>query len=660
MNFSGSNINGYKFIEVVGSGSFGTVYKVEKDGKIYAAKVFSESFVLKEYKADRNRITNEIDALKIVDSDNLVKYYDDFDYVLESGLKTHIIIMEFVTGKKLTDIIDDIDNDDQLVNLFKDILNAVKQLHSYGIIHRDLKPDNILMTDDGLIKVIDYGLVKLIDFSSITRTGDNIGSPMFMAPEQIVDSKHITTKSDIYSLGVILYLMFTKSYPYDVTSLEELIYKIINVPIVPPSEKNNNIPIYIEKIIYKSLSKKDYNRYQTIDEFYKSFDDITNANDITPSTYYAWLINEKKVYETYKESKNLKCIFPLHLKYSQKGLYNYMLNNKDDVIIDPSTQRFSYATFSNVTGLVNLAYSPKTGVMDLDYLIQKNNREEYIRNWYNEISEFNKVILPYHYISNTNYKADKIEEWIKVNIQLINESIDYIEETGKKLETYAMISINLNNLMYEKERLLSYYVNLKVDKYIVQISDMKNPNVQNLATYVEFIKTLQISSGKDVIALKIPVALGLYLISIGVHGFSCGISNLEFFDENYIKDENDPFNLYAKYYFPHLLTLMSYYRSDAYSLQDIYNELNKCDCSYCDGRDFVEIAAEKDYKIKLHFLEQMEKELKKLNDIIDENEKKCYYVNRIEEAISNFESLRNSGLIKKSDINDILSILKRI
>lgn len=660
MNFSGSNINGYKFIEVVGSGSFGTVYKVEKDGKIYAAKVFSESFVLKEYKADRNRITNEIDALKIVDSDNLVKYYDDFDYLLESGLKTHIIIMEFVTGKKLTDIIDDIDNDDQLVNLFKDILNAVKQLHSYGIIHRDLKPDNILMTDDGIIKVIDYGLVKLIDFSSITRTGDNIGSPMFMAPEQIVDSKHITTKSDIYSLGVILYLMFTKSYPYDVTSLEELIYKIINVPIVPPSEKNNNIPIYIEKIIYKSLAKKDYNRYQTIDEFYKSFDDITNANDITPSTYYAWLINEKKVYETYKENKNLKCIFPLHLKYSQKGLYNYMLNNKDDVIIDPSTQRFSYATFSNVTGLVNLAYSPKTGVMDLDYLIQKNNREEYIRNWYNEISEFNKVILPYHYISNTNYKADKIEEWIKVNIQLINESIDYIEETGKKLETYAMISINLNNLMYEKERLLSYYVNLKVDKYIVQISDMKNPNVQNIATYVEFIKTLQISSGKDVIALKIPVALGLYLISIGVHGFSCGISNLEFFDENYIKDETDPFNLYAKYYFPQLLTLMSYYRSDAYSLQDIYNELNKCDCSYCDGRDFVEIAAEKDYKIKLHFLEQMEKELKKLNDIIDENEKKCYYVNRIEEAISNFESLKNSGLIKKSDINDILSILKRI
>lgn len=73
MNFSGLIINDYSFIDVVGSGSFGTVYKVEKDNVIYAAKVFSESFVLKEYTSDRNRITNEIDALKIVNSDNLVK-----------------------------------------------------------------------------------------------------------------------------------------------------------------------------------------------------------------------------------------------------------------------------------------------------------------------------------------------------------------------------------------------------------------------------------------------------------------------------------------------------------------------------------------------------------------------------------------------------------
>jgi len=182
MNFSGLIINGYNFIDVVGSGNFCTVYKVKKDNVIYAAKVFLESFVLKEYTSDRNRITNEIDALKIVNSENLVKYYDDFEHILESGLKTHIIIMEFVTGEKLTNVIKNNTNEEQLIELFKCILIAVSQLPNYGIIHRDLKPDNILVTADGKIKIIDYGLAKLIDFSSITRT---IGSPMFMSPEQM-------------------------------------------------------------------------------------------------------------------------------------------------------------------------------------------------------------------------------------------------------------------------------------------------------------------------------------------------------------------------------------------------------------------------------------------------------------------------------------------
>jgi len=660
MNILGLIVNGYNFLEVVGSGSFGTVYKVKKNGKIYAAKVFSDFFFLSEYKNERNRITNEIDALKLVDSKRLVKYFDDFDVKLESGIITHVIIMEFVNGTKLTDIIMSSENEDYLIKIFKEVLLGVEELHKYNIIHRDLKPDNIILTSDGEIKIIDYGLSKLIDFSSITRTGDNLGSPMYMSPEQIVDSKHISNRSDIYSLGVILYQMFTKSYPYDVSSLEELIYKILNNPIIPPSEKNKSIKQYIEKIIYKALSKRDYNRYQTISDFYNSFDNMEDEKNVTPSTYYAWLYNEKSVYERLDNVEQLNCIFPLHLREWQKGLYSYMLNNVDNVIIDPSTQRYSYATFSKINGLLKLSYCPKIGIMDLDYLNKKLNRENYIQNWYKEINMFKKIILPYHYISNTNYKADKIEDWIKVNVQLINESLEFLEKGKSIYETYAMISINLNNLIYEKEKLLSYYVNLKVDKFIVQISDMKALNIQNLGTYIDFVKTLQLSSGRDVIALKVPVAIGLFLIAEGIHGFSCGVSNLEYFDENYIKDETDAFNLYAKFYLPELITLMSYNRNEAYSLQEIYDKFNKCDCKYCQSREFVEIAAEKDLTIKLHFLEKIQNEVENLNMIIDEKEKKCYYISRIEEAMKNFELIKNEGLIRKNDVNNILSILKEI
>ena len=189
---------------------------------------------------------------------------------------------------------------------------------------------------------------------------------------------------------------------------------------------------------------------------------------------------------------------------------------------------------------------------------------------------------------------------------------------------------------------------------------MKNLNIQNLATYISFATTLQSSTGKDVIALKVPVALGLYLISIGIHGFSCGVSNLEFFDEDYIKDDTEAFNLYAKYYIPELLTLMSYNRAEAYSLEDIYNEFNKCDCEYCNSRTFVEIAAEKDLIIKLHFLSKMENEVQNMNNIVNEEDKKQYYIDRIEEAIQNFTNIKNKGLIKKKDINNLLDILKQI
>lgn len=568
--------------------------------------------------------------------------------------------MEFVTGTKLTNVINDERDEDILINLFKKLLIGVSILHSNNIIHRDLKPDNILLTDNGNIKIIDYGLSKLIDFSSITKTGENLGSPMYMSPEQIKDSKHIDYRSDIYSLGIILYQMLTKTYPYEVSSYEELVYKIINIPIIPPKERNPNIKQYLEKIIYKALSKKVYARYQTVDDFLKAFEESEEQSKITESSYYAWLYNEKSIFENYKDRNNLKYIFPLHLKNWQKKLYFYMKENTENVIIDPSTQRYSYATFSKVTGLLNLAYCPKTGIMDLEYLKQKVNREHYLENWYEEINDFKKIILPYHYISNTNYKADKIEEWIKINVQLINESIELINNKEKKFETYAMISINLNNLIYEKEKILSYYVNLDIDKYVIQISDMKSLNIQNLATYISFITALQSSTGKDVIALKVPVALGLYLISIGIHGFSCGVSNLEFFDENYIKDDVEAFNLYAKYYIPELLSLMSFNRAEAYSLEDIYNEFNKCNCEYCNSKRFVEIAAEKDLLIKLHFLKQMDNEVQKMNDIIDEDDKKQYYINRIKQAIQNFENLKNKGLIKKKDVNNLLDILKQI
>ena len=147
-----------------------------------------------------------------------------------------------------------------MIRIFVSVLYGVRDLHNTiienaGIIHRDLKPDNIMIDDNLNVKIIDYGLSKIIDFSSITSTGTQIGSPLYMSPEQLKDSKHIDYRADIYALGIILYEMLTKNIPYKASTLPELLMKILNDPIIPPKQYNPSISDGLENIIFKATAK---------------------------------------------------------------------------------------------------------------------------------------------------------------------------------------------------------------------------------------------------------------------------------------------------------------------------------------------------------------------------------------------------------------------
>lgn len=110
MNIVGQVINGYLFEEALGSGSFGAVYRVSKEGKIYAAKVLAETYILEEFKNEQNRITREIDVLKQVNSKNLIKYQEDFYFKNEFGVIEYVIVMEFFEGKTLRNFLKRIQN----------------------------------------------------------------------------------------------------------------------------------------------------------------------------------------------------------------------------------------------------------------------------------------------------------------------------------------------------------------------------------------------------------------------------------------------------------------------------------------------------------------------------------------------------------------------
>lgn len=553
---------------------------------------------------------------------------------------------------------------DTLISVFVSVLQGVRELHNTiieneGIIHRDLKPDNIMIDDELNVKIIDYGLSKIIDFSSITSTGTQIGSPLYMAPEQLRDSKHIDYRADIYALGIILYEMLTQNIPYKATTLPELLLKILNDPIIPPRQYNSSISDGLENIIFKATAKEPFARFQTIDEFIEAFSKKNIAEElVTVGKYYAWVYREKDVTEQFENTNSADIIYPIHVQNWMKKLHQHFAdNNFENVIIDPSTQRLSYFAFGSTKGLVDLPYAPKKGVISLEYLQNPQKRKEYIESWYATVSMGRKLILPYHYISNTDYPVDKVDEWIKMNIQLIDESSKVVENGKQK---YAMISIGLGHLVFQSDKILSFFVHADVNGFIVQVSDMKQLNEQSLGSYLEFVLNLQKYTNKPVIALKVPIPLGFALIAKGVHGFSLGLASIDYFDEQYIKEEKDSFNLYSKFYFPQVLSFLTYPKKDTFAFEQIYNYFGCCDCEWCKGKSAIEIGTG-DKGVQLHHWQLMLDEVEKFNQFEGEARVE-YFKKRVDDALKNLDSIPREimGSQKNTDYYKLLKNLKKI
>lgn len=379
--------------------------------------------------------------------------------------------------------------------------------------------------------------------------------------------------------------------------------------------------------------------------------------------YAAKVLSETYILDEFKNEQNritreidvLKNVKSKNLIQYQEDFF--VKNNFKNVIIDPSTQRLSYVAFANTKGLVELPYSPNKGVISLEYLHNPHKRKEYIDTWYSTVSMGQKLVLPYHYISNTDYPVDKIEDWIKINIQLIDESLQVVDE-GK--EKYAMISIGLGHLVFQADKILSYFVHAQVDGFIVQVSDMKQLNEQSLGSYLDFMVNLQKYTNKPVIALKVPIPLGLSLIAKGIHGFSLGLASIDYFDEQYIKEEKDSFNLYSKFYFPQVLSFLTYPKKDTFAFEQLYNYFGGCNCKWCSGRSAIEIGTG-DKGIQLHHWQMMLEEVEQINEY-GGNYKVIYLKERIESALNTLNTIPKEilGRQTNTDYYKLLKNLKKI
>ena len=262
---------GYKIIEKIGSGGMGAVYLAEHEKleKKVAIKSLHKNLAINN--DFRSRFLKEAKTHSMLGHANIVSLLDYKER--KDGL---FLIMEYVEGMQLDNYIKNVTGpipERELIKLFHQILDAIGYAHEKGLIHRDIKPSNIMISNDGIVKILDFGIAKLQDDDKeLTKTGVQVGTAAYMSPEQ-VNAKKLDKLTDIYSLGVTLYYMAVGKSPYtDDTNTFSIQTKIVGEPLPIASKVYPGVSKIIEDIIIKATEKNKSERYQSCKEFKKSLD----------------------------------------------------------------------------------------------------------------------------------------------------------------------------------------------------------------------------------------------------------------------------------------------------------------------------------------------------------------------------------------------------
>ena len=262
MEFINKTIGKYSITRKIGEGGMASVYEGihEKLGTKVAIKILSP--ILARNAQLRQRFENEANFMASLDHPNITRVSD-----IEEQNETLAIVMELLEGEDLEDRVKragPLSNSEVKV-IFNQVLNAFDYAHSKGIVHRDIKPANIFIDKNNQVKILDFGIAKIFGTGNeMTQTGTQMGTPVYMSPEQVKGDKSIDHRSDIYSLGVSLYYLLSGKVPYEsaAESSFEIFTKIVNEQI--PNLANSS---FYDAIIQKAVSKDRNERYQSVGEF---------------------------------------------------------------------------------------------------------------------------------------------------------------------------------------------------------------------------------------------------------------------------------------------------------------------------------------------------------------------------------------------------------
>ncbi|NLX61059.1 MAG: Stk1 family PASTA domain-containing Ser/Thr kinase [Tissierellia bacterium] len=258
--------NRYEIIEKIGGGGMALVYKARCRllNRYVAVKVLREEYINDEEFIKKFR--RESQAAASLSHPNIVNIYD-VGVEKRDGQDIHYIVMEYIKGKTLKEVIRE--KGKLTVNETLDytiqIAEALDHAHKNHIVHRDIKPHNIMINEEGRVKVTDFGIARAASASTISNTTNVVGSVHYFSPEQ-ARGRYTDEKSDIYSLGIVMYEMITGKVPFEGDSPISVALKHIQEEIVPPRKIDSSIPVSLENIILKCVKKSQIERYSSASE----------------------------------------------------------------------------------------------------------------------------------------------------------------------------------------------------------------------------------------------------------------------------------------------------------------------------------------------------------------------------------------------------------
>lgn len=286
--YTGKRLDGrYEIYEILGVGGMAVVYRAYDtiDDRIVAIKILKDEYLNNQEFI--RRFKNESKAIAVLSHPNIVKVYD-----VSFGDRIQYIVMEYIDGITLKEYLDQQKEVrwKEAIHFTVQILRALQHAHEKGVIHRDIKPQNIMLLQDGTIKVTDFGIARFSRSETRTMTDKAIGSVHYIAPEQ-ARGDVTDEKADIYSVGVMLYEMLTGRLPFEADNAVSVAIMQLQSDPTPPHEINSSIPDGLEEIVLHAMEKNPAQRYQSAAEMLRDIEQFRRNPSI--SFQYKYFVDEK-------------------------------------------------------------------------------------------------------------------------------------------------------------------------------------------------------------------------------------------------------------------------------------------------------------------------------------------------------------------------------